>query len=376
MDLEDGHPALEVGPVHDDPPVKTAGTEQCLVQDLGPVGGADDQDTLGGIETIHFRQELVEGLFPLFVAAAEPAVSAAADGVDLVNENDTGGVLGRLLEQIPDTGSADTDIKLDKIRAGQGKERHMGFAGYGLGQQGLACAGRAYQQGSLGELGADARVTLGIVEEVHDFLQGFLGLVLSGHILKGDAGILLDIFLGCRLAYIAHQAAAAHSGKEEAEQEPHQGDGYHIREQNTEQIAGAVRDICLHCNALALQAGRQSGIVLGLTGILDRLAVPQVDLQPVGLDLDLLDLALFHILQKFRIGDLLLLGVALHEPADGRQGDQSRDQQDEQILPGLLSARLTAAGIVIAASVSPAAVPAAAAGAAAVIVGNIFPFPA
>ena len=252
----------------------------------------------------------------------------------------------------------------------------MGFAGYGLGQQGLACAGRAYQQGSLGELGADARVTLGIVEEVHDFLQGFLGLVLAGHILKGNAGILLDIFLGRGLAHIAHQAAAAHPCKEEAEQEPHQGDGHHIREQDAEQIAGAVRDIRFHCNTLALQTGRQGGIILGLTGVLNRLAVPQVDLQPVGLDLNFLDLAFFHILQEFGISDLLFLGVALHEPADGRQRDQGRDQQDEQVLPGLLSARLTAAGIVIAASVSPAAVPAAAAGAAAVIVGNIFPFPA
>ena len=40
VDLEGGQTAGQVGPVHDDAPVKPDGTEQCFVQHLRPVGGA------------------------------------------------------------------------------------------------------------------------------------------------------------------------------------------------------------------------------------------------------------------------------------------------------------------------------------------------
>ena len=65
---------------------------------------------------------------------------------------------------------------------------------------------RSYQQSALGELGADIGIFLGTVQEVDDLRQGFLGLVLTGHIGKGDAGLLFHVDLGVGLAHAADPA--------------------------------------------------------------------------------------------------------------------------------------------------------------------------
>ena len=67
------------------------------------------------------------------------------------------------------------------------KNGHVGLAGHGLGQHGLAGARRAHQQDALGHGGADVLVLAGIVEVVHDLRQVLLGLVLPGHVGEFDA---------------------------------------------------------------------------------------------------------------------------------------------------------------------------------------------
>jgi hypothetical protein len=79
------------------------------------------------------------------VAAAQTGPAVAADGIDLVDENQTGSILFALYEEIPDPGSPDPDEHLDEIRAADAEERNLGFAGDSLGQQGLAGARRADQ---------------------------------------------------------------------------------------------------------------------------------------------------------------------------------------------------------------------------------------
>src|SRR3546814_10832848 len=64
----------------------------------------------------------------------------AADRVDLVDEDDAGGVLLALLEHVAHPAGADADEHLDEIRAGDGEERHVRLAGDGPRQQRLAGA--------------------------------------------------------------------------------------------------------------------------------------------------------------------------------------------------------------------------------------------
>src|SRR3546814_7024735 len=76
-------------------------------------------------------QKLVRRLFPLVVAAAQAGAPMAADGVDLVDEDDAGRVLLALLEHVADARRADADEHLDEIGARDGEERHVRLAGHG-----------------------------------------------------------------------------------------------------------------------------------------------------------------------------------------------------------------------------------------------------
>jgi hypothetical protein len=77
-----------VGAVDDDLPVEAAGAQQRRVEDVGPVGGGDQDDAVLHVEAVHLDEQLVERLLALVVAAAEAGAAVAADGVDLVDEDD------------------------------------------------------------------------------------------------------------------------------------------------------------------------------------------------------------------------------------------------------------------------------------------------
>ena len=100
MHLEDGGAPGHVGGLDADLPVEAAGAQQGGVQDVGAVGGGDENDVGGGVEAVHLDQQLVEGLLALVVPAAGARAAVAADGVDLVDEDDGGGVLLGLVEQV------------------------------------------------------------------------------------------------------------------------------------------------------------------------------------------------------------------------------------------------------------------------------------
>ena len=147
VDLEDLAAAAAVGAVDGDLAVEAAGTQQGGIEDVGPVGGRDHDDVVLGLEAVHLDEELVERLLALVVTAAHAGAAVAADGVDLVHEDDAGRVLLGLLEEVAHAGGADADEHLDEVRAGDGEERDAGLAGDGAGEQRLAGAGRARRAG-------------------------------------------------------------------------------------------------------------------------------------------------------------------------------------------------------------------------------------
>jgi len=64
---------------------------------------------------VHLDEQLVQGLFPLIVTAAETRAAMAADRVDLVHEDDARrGLLG-LLEEVTHARGADADEHLDEV---------------------------------------------------------------------------------------------------------------------------------------------------------------------------------------------------------------------------------------------------------------------
>ena len=164
-----------------------------------------------GIKAVDLGQQLIERLLTL-VVAAEAGITGAADGVDLVDENDGGRDLVGLLEEAADAACADADEHFHKVGAGDGEERNVRLTGDRLGQQRFAGAGRADQQRALRELRADGGVFLRIMQEINDLHERFLGLVLTGNVGKGHAGLLFHVDLGFVFAdpADASEAASAH----------------------------------------------------------------------------------------------------------------------------------------------------------------------
>jgi hypothetical protein len=78
---------LQIGIAHGDLTVETAGAQQRRVEDVGTVGGGHDDDAVGLGETVHLDEELIERLLALLVAE-RVAAAVAADGVELVDEDD------------------------------------------------------------------------------------------------------------------------------------------------------------------------------------------------------------------------------------------------------------------------------------------------
>jgi hypothetical protein len=113
--LEDLLATAHVGERHDDLAVEAAGSQQCRVEHVRPVGRGDDDDALVALEAVHLDQQLVQRLLALVVAAAEARAAVPADGVDLVDEHDAGRVLLRLLEHVAHAARADADEHLDEV---------------------------------------------------------------------------------------------------------------------------------------------------------------------------------------------------------------------------------------------------------------------
>ena len=159
VDAKDFLAAANVRSTHDHAPVKSAGAQQRGIEHIGTVGGRDQDDAIVGFEAVHLDEQLVQGLLALVVSTAEAGAAMAADRVDFVDEDDAGGVLLALLEEVADAAGADADEHLDEVRAGDGEERNIGLAGDGPGEQGFAGSRRPDEQHALGNAAARASGT-------------------------------------------------------------------------------------------------------------------------------------------------------------------------------------------------------------------------
>src|SRR6185436_5569704 len=123
------------------------------------------------LEAVHLDEQLVQRLLALVVAAAEPRATMAADGVDLVHEDDARRRLLRLLEQVAHTRRADADEHLDEVGPRDTEERYARLARDGPGEQRLTGAGRPVEENALGDARAERLELLRVLEELLDLLE-------------------------------------------------------------------------------------------------------------------------------------------------------------------------------------------------------------
>lgn len=163
MHLEYLHTVVEFGEFNVNLAVETTGTQKSLVENIGAVSGRKDNHTRVCAEAVHLRKELVESILT-FVIGAHVGVLAAGTphSIDFIYEHDARSFLLGFLEEVTHTRGSHAYEHLHEVGARHREERHIGLAGHGLCQEGLAGARRAYKESALGYLSAEIGIALRI----------------------------------------------------------------------------------------------------------------------------------------------------------------------------------------------------------------------
>ena len=163
------------------------------------------------------------------MSATQASTTLAANGIDLVDEDDAGCGGLCLLEEVTHAARANAHEHLHEVRARNREER---LASHSLCEQGLAGARRANEQHAVRNLGTHLLVALRLAQEVADLLELLHGLVDAGDVGELYLGPLL---LGClRLGFgEVHRAAVllAHAAHV-VDKDPHQEQRWHHGEQD------------------------------------------------------------------------------------------------------------------------------------------------
>ncbi len=331
---QDRAPPLDRGPIDHHLAIEPSGPHQGRVEDLGPVGGGHDHDAGLGIEAVHLGEELVQRLLALVVRPHGGQTAARlSDRVNLVDEDDAGASGHRLHEQVAHAGGAHTDEHLHEVGAGEREERDLGLAGDGLGEQGLAGAGRADQQDALRDLRAEGRVARRVLEEVDHLEHLADGFVDAGHVREGgvDAvALVVDLGLVASEAQRSSAAGAAHPLLHAPEEVVVEAPDQQEREEAGDQHRpdALLFDLSAELDVLLLELGEEALLVDAREprggddlGGLARLLRLQIRDDPVALDLHLLHLALVEVLQERAVGDDAGLLLLLEQLEAGDHGD-------------------------------------------------------
>ena len=312
-------------------PVEAARAEQRGVEDVGPVGGRHHHDALGGLEAVHLREHLVERLLALVVAAAEARAALAADGVDLVDEDDRGRLLARGLEQVTHARGADTDEHLHEVGAGDRHERHAGFTRHRARDERLAGAGRADEQHALGDARADLLELPGVLQEVDDLVDLLLHRAVAGDVAERRLRLLGVVDLGAAAADVHDRAhLALRAPAEPDEQAEDQQQRQHPQQDVGEEVAARVDVLEVDLVLGEQLAHRRRQVVLRarareLVAAVHRFAVLAVDRAGGLVVLDALHVAGGDGLRELRVREVVRGRAGVGERADEeRRRDAAR----------------------------------------------------
>ena len=309
VNAEDGNTAVEVGEVDDDAAIETAGTEEGGVEDVGAVSSGDGDDARVALEAVHLGEDLVEGLLALVVATSDAGTTLAADSVDLIDEDDAGGVLLGLGEEVANTRGTNTDEHLDKLRARDGEEGHTGLASDGAGEEGLAGSGGSLEDEAAGDTGAELSEAVRLLEELDNLLELDLGTVDADNVIEGHTSVGLHLHLGARArevhgathaTHATHAAALAVLGAAREEEEAAEEDGG--EDEGADKVAGLG----------LLLGGEHSDVDLVDSEHVEELRVlgEGIELEAVAVDVDGKELAAVG-----REGDLRTGQQRRHQPS-------------------------------------------------------------
>ena len=316
---------------HHDLAVEPTRSQQRRVEDVGAVRRGHHHDALGRLEAVHLGEHLVERLLALVVAATESGAALAADGVDLVDEDDRRRLLLRGLEQVAHARRTDTDEHLHEVGTGDRDEGHARFTGDGTRDQRLAGTGRTDEQHALRDARADVLELAGLLEEVDHLGDLFLDRSVAGDVGERRLRLVGRVDLGARPTDVHHRAhlslrAAAHPDEETDQQD----EGQQIDEERREPVrwCGFVvpSDVVLGEGGDVL-FGQTVGLALrrefALTVDFEVALELAGDLAARALVVDLGDVALLDEVEEARVVEL---GLAAAATGRGLPHEDERDE--------------------------------------------------
>ena len=175
----------------------------------------EDDHRVARLEAVHLREDLVERLLALVVAAAE-AGAAAERARPIASSSSMKMIAGAAslacLKRSRTREAPMPTIASTNSRAPSREERHARLARDRAREQRLAGARAAREQHAARDPAAERLVLLRVLEEVDDLGQLVLGLVDAGDVLERDALAALDA-LRARAAERAQGPAAARGSR-------------------------------------------------------------------------------------------------------------------------------------------------------------------
>ena len=261
------------------------------------------------------------------MAATEAGAALAADGVDLVDEDDRLAHLACLLEEVAHAAGADADEHLHEVGAGDGQEADTGLARDGPREQCLAGPGRPDEQDALRDARTDLLEALRHAQEVDDLLDLQLHAVVAGDVGERGGGLVGLVRLGLAAADRHDVALLAHG----APLHPHEErDDEEERQQDRHEAGEPVRlgRLVVVVDPALLQELLVGVAQLHRTGGRELAAVGERAGDGVGgvVQGDLLDLARPHLLEELGVGEPLagVGGEHLAADAEGEHGGDDR----------------------------------------------------
>mmetsp|Transcript_5253 Transcript_5253/g.12581 ORF Transcript_5253/g.12581 Transcript_5253/m.12581 type:complete len:217 (+) Transcript_5253:362-1012(+) len=177
MDLQDLHSSLLVGQRDLHLSIQSTRSQQGGVQGVGAVRGHDDLDPAQVVEAVQLVQKFHQSSLDLSVCRGALGESLAANGIDLVHEDDARLMFLGIAEHLSDDTGALSDVLVDDGTGHDLDEASDHVVRHGPGQQGLACARRSVEQDSLGCLDAHALEELWVCEGQLDDLTHLTNLL-------------------------------------------------------------------------------------------------------------------------------------------------------------------------------------------------------
>mmetsp|Transcript_20519 Transcript_20519/g.36817 ORF Transcript_20519/g.36817 Transcript_20519/m.36817 type:complete len:441 (+) Transcript_20519:3071-4393(+) len=189
--LEDLEPGFVIRQRNVDQLVQTTGAKESRVDDVGTVGGADDEDGLLGVHTVHLGQQLVEDTVRRATGVAGRTSTLHGDGIELVEKEDARSGAAGLVENLAHIRLALTEPHREQLRTLHTDEVRLALVCNGLCQKRFTATRRAIKQNAFARRHSKLFEFLRVLHRVLDeFLELAFDALQAPNILPADIGHL------------------------------------------------------------------------------------------------------------------------------------------------------------------------------------------